>query len=179
MTKLEELEMKLSKYEALKVNLINKINKLNNGINKYSFECNKLINNIKEIKKSNNISKLLIILPFILYFLIVYGLFNFNGILFEQIIKIIILTIPIMNTYKQAKIINSNRKKLNNLEEEYRYISQDLFAEEFFLKNTKDDILINDEKIDILKEQINNLNYSNNDNSENISSKEKVLIKKL
>lgn len=187
MTELERLNMDLSKYEAIKENLYNrrKVEEINRD--KYQIDNDKLFNAIKNVKKNNKKLYLDVLLIILFSFLGVNILLDFNlGLLYEQIIKIFGMFISMTGIYFDLKKVSKNINKIEYLRDKYSIVSQNLFAEEFFLNNTNEKIIENDNKIKLLKEKINQLENNKNeyenpykiDNCDYNIENPKVLIKR-
>ena len=188
MTKLEKLNMELSKLEAIKENLDNRMKNLENSKNKYKIDSDKLYNAIKNVKKNNKKLYLDILLIIIVSFLGTNVLLDLNlGLLYEQIIKIIGMFVPMTGIYFDLKKVAKNINKIEYLRNEYSISSQNLFADEFFLKNTKENIIKKDNEIKLIKEEINKLekkkidyvNINKIDNYDYNIENSKVYVKKL
>ena len=184
MTKLEELNMNLEKYLAIKGNLKNRVLNLEKNINNYKFEINKLTNQLSETKELIAISIFMIIAPFFITMALNFVIFDFElDIFLEQIIKVLLYSLPILNVFYEVKNIMQNKKQLKKLKEKSKAKNQDLFAEQFFLKNTKENIINNDKSIMLIKDQINNLQkFEKTDEIEslnNVVEKPKVFVKKI
>ena len=159
-------------------NLVNKINNHLIKIEKYQGLNDNLYNKIKEITKDNRYYIWFSILIYIFCFLCLYYLKHYLVLnkLIKILLNIILNLFSHINCYYQMKNYLHNNKKLEKLENDFQIVSQDLFAEKFFLIQTKKKYETNKYKLFILRKELglkNNYIYTYN-----INDKGKILSKK-
>ena len=163
--------------------LLNKIKNHLIKIDKYTEENNKLYSKSKELRKNIRYNIWFSILTYLLSFLLLYYLrHNITlNMLLDLLFKTILYITPHINCYYQMKELCNNIKEFNEINKKYIIISQNLFAEKFFLNNAKSDYEKNKINVFLLRKELGSI-INVDDKFEEINSEKnniKILNKNL
>ena len=136
--------------------LLNKIKNHMIKIDKYQKKNDELYTKLKELRKDIRYNILFSLLSYLLSFLLLYYLRHYItlNLLLDLLLKIFLYIVPHINCYFQMKDLCDNNKKLVFINDKYINISQKLFAEKFFLNNTKSDYEKNKINVFLLRKEL-------------------------
>ena len=156
--------------------LLNKIKNHMIKIDKYKEENDELYSKLKDLRKDVRYNVLFSLLTYLLSFLLLYYLRHYITLnaLVDLLFKIILYVAPHINCYYQVKELSENNEKLESINNQYVNVSQKLFAEKFFLNNTKSDYEKNKINVFLLRKELGSVISVEDISQEIVEEKNKI-----
>lgn len=144
--------------------LLNKIKNHMIKIDKYNEENDELYSKLKDLRKDVRYNVWFSLLTYLLSSLLLYYLRHYITLnaLVDLLFKIILYVVPHINCYYQMKELSENNEKLELINNQYVNVSQKLYAEKFFLNNTKSDYEKNKINVFLLRKELGTTNNIEN-----------------